>query len=326
MLNVFAIKEKHTVYECIREVGAGIEHDINIFGLDAPQGTNYNLNEIHNMPTFLGSARAPYTKPFFLYLEEIVTFEESGPFSLQVLAHSHPNFLGCISHIKDTCTQLFTKYGINCYHLPLSSHDKDRDRISRRIKSLADPRKPVTLVSWGSWNDVDDANWANRGIVQVDDIAYNLLRDGSNIKLIAKTKRQLRCEAFSGDSGRVCIQREYLHDQTELDDLFYEGDLFLLPSRQVHSASLTNAFSFGMPCVTSNGWGMSEYCFDNFNSLVGYRNSNFAERIKDLCDNRERLIKMSENTLAWYNSNHSRENHKANLHRLVDLAMSRHAK
>jgi glycosyltransferase involved in cell wall biosynthesis len=134
---------------------------------------------------------------------------------------------------------------------------------------------------------------------------------------------------------RVELVTDYLPD-ADLRDLLYTGDIFLLPSTQVHSASLTDAFSYGMPVIASNGWGMSEYCFNGLNSLIGVRSEslpNISEyvdsmlpRLIALCGDRGLLAKMSENTLAWYNSNHSRENHKANLHRLVNLAMSRHGK
>ena len=100
----------------------------------------------------------------------------------------------------------------------------------------------------------------------------------------------------------------------------------MIPSLQVHSASLTYALSYGMPCITTNGWGISEFCVDGFNSLRGEVESDgyaseMTRRIKELCENRSLLIKKSQNTLALSKSNHSRTNHKNNFANLINMAM-----
>ena len=135
----------------------------------------------------------------------------------------------------------------------------------------------------------------------------------------------------------VNIIHDYL-PKNKLEDIMYGQDVFLLPSKQVHSASLTEAFSFGMPSIVSNGWGMSEFCVDDFNCLMheieptSFRRwlgkppyesflNNIIPRIKSLCNNRELLIKKSENTLSWYMTNHCRENHINNFARLLNYVV-----
>ena len=159
MVEVYAIKNEHTIYRILRELGEDIEHDISIIGLDSPllgiKDPEYSIDIIGKY----------LEKPFFLYIEEYVTFGgnpnyENTRVDRATLAMflNHQNFLGFISHIKSTCKELYTEYGVNCYHLPMSSHDKDRQRIIERINSLKTDR-PVNLMAWSSWMDIDDHNF-----------------------------------------------------------------------------------------------------------------------------------------------------------------------
>jgi len=362
-LKVLAEKSSHGIYESLREAGRDIQHNVLIIGLDSERGAKDAVETIARR--FKTSADELLKTPFFLYLEDYITLvgtENSVPRDIASLL-KHPNFLGVISHIKDTCVKVFTSLGIRCYHLPTSSTEKDATRISNRIASLSSDR-PITLVHWGSYKDFTDDNAHNRGMGIVNQLVGGLLQKKVNVRLLMKNATLQRNMSKSGygapalnprafapfkdensleqHAERVELVTEYLAGE-ELQELFYTGDIFLLPSRQVHSASLTNAFSYGMPVIGSTGWGMSEYCFNSFNSLTGdvaeghfpYHEieridgmyvERMLPRLTALCGDRGLLAKMSENTLAWYNSNHSRENHKANLHGLVDLAMSRHVR
>jgi hypothetical protein len=59
--------------------------------------------------------------------------------------------------------------------------------------------------------------------------------------------------------------------------------------------------SFGMPCVVSDGWGMSEFC----NSLTSLPVKNI-NAIVDIINDKEALKVKRRNTFSYYMSNHSR--------------------
>lgn len=334
MINIISIKKNHTLYEILKSIVKDFDHNVNILGLDSPGG----INE----PAYLN--RENFELPFFLYLEEPSTFDgitsEDAPWDpinreVLNLFLDNKNFVGFISHIKDTCRLMTERYKKNCYHLPLSSSNKDLSLIGQRIKSLRGGRS-VNLFASSSWQDVNGGNFFNRGGVIIDELITRLLNDDVDINLTYKTPRSLSSQ--NKYPKNINIIGEYL-PKKKLEDVMYKQDIFLLPSRQVHSASLTEAFSFGMPCVVSNGWGMSEFCVDDLNCLMyeikssSYergRNQHYEDylnniipRIKKLCNNRELLIKKSENTLSWYLTNHCRENHINNFDRLLNLAMRR---
>jgi glycosyltransferase involved in cell wall biosynthesis len=361
MINIISIKEDHTMYDVLRTISEGVDYDINILGLDSPGGIDH--------PIYLNPKN--FELPFLLYLEEPSTFDgitrEEGferpptvakwdaqsmswslkstyryPVPLEVLSLflDNKNFMGFVSHLKDTCRIIFTKYKTNCYHLPLSSSKKNLNLIKQRIASLNEDR-PINLYTSSSWGDTTGGNFFNRGGRIIDELAIRLLDDNTNIKLTYRTPLAMK-NCLASYPTNMDLITEYL-SRDKLEELMSRQDIYLLPSRQVHSVSLTEAFSYGMPSVVSTGWGISEFCVDGFNSLMHsiedfnwsdkkengdwvpekYLN-NIIPRIKNLCEDRELLIKKSENILAWYDANHSRENHRNNFINLMDHIVRLH--
>jgi len=334
MINIISMKEDHTMYDVLRAISKGVDHDINILGLDSPDGINHSI--------YLSPKN--FELPFLLYLEEPNTFDGVhadplvtppwAPVPMEVLSLflDNKNFMGFVSHLKDTCRILLTKYKTNCYHLPLSSSEKNLNLIRQRIKSLKKDR-PINLYASSSWSDFRGNNFFNRGGRIIDELVTILLDNNINVKLTYRSPTPMKCKTLH--PTRVDVISEYL-SRDKLEELMAQQDIYLLPSKQVHSASLTEAFSYGMPSVVSTGWGISEFCFDGFNSLIhrvedfsspagcfSYLN-NIIPRIKNLCENRELLITKSENILAWYKVNHSRENHRNNFTNLMDHIVRQH--
>jgi glycosyltransferase involved in cell wall biosynthesis len=294
MVEVKALKYNHTLYNILREISSDIPYDINIIGLDDPyMGMNnpfYNNNEL-------------YSKPFILYTEEINAFNNPNIIT-------DKNYLGFISHIKNTCATITNNYGFETFHLPMSSKEKNIGKLNDTFESLINTDRPINLVAWGSWEDHNNNNFINRGGNEIDSLINQLLNLGLNINLYIKTSQNL--ESFINFPDKVTIINSYISDD-ELNELYYKCDLFLLPSKQVHSVSLTYAMSFGIPCIVSNGWGFDEYCND-MNS-INYLDIN---RIIDLIQNRNKLFLLRKNTLNYFNINHSRENHINNFKKILD--------
>jgi glycosyltransferase involved in cell wall biosynthesis len=218
--------------------------------------------------------------------------------------------LGLISHIKNTCSTISEQYNIETIHLPLSSTDKDIQLINEGFNSLINTDRPINLIAWGSWEDHNNNNFNNRGGSEIDELITYLLNIGLNINLYIKTSVSLECAKQFPD--KVKIINTYLSDN-ELNKLYYNCDLFLLPAKQVHSVSLTNAMSFGIPCIVSNGWGFDEYC--NSMNSINYLDRN---KIINIIENRNKLLILRKNTLNYFNVNHNRQNHITNFQKILD--------
>lgn len=298
MISVFAWKSDHTLYDIIRQSSKDIDLDINIIGLDHP------VNGM-NIPYYNHENPYIYDKPFFLYIEEYNTFQM--PNILQ-----HPNFKGFISHIKDTCEILWNNHKTKVFHVPLSSKDRPTKIVSKHIDSLNE--RSVNLIAWSSWNDIHDNNFFNRGGSLVDQLFIHLMEQGCDVTLSMRTLQELSAKKRFPE--RVNIYREYM-EKENMDNIFSNGDLFLLPSVQVHSISLTYAMSFGMPSIVSEGWGMDEFCND-INSV----NIKDLDKVVELCNNREELKRKRKNTFSFYSTNYSDTSYTQRFKTALQLGLS----
>lgn len=285
MIHVHCEKKGHTLYDLI---GNSLEifnndFDINIVGIDGNLSGPFYQNNIKKFAN----------KPFFLYIEEPQYINTPELIS-------SPNFRGFISHIKNTCEQLYIKYNYKTYYLPLYMDKKDTDRIHGLISTLKS-RSRVNLLAWGSWNDITDNNFYNRGGHFIDSLVSNLLIKNCKVNLTFKTNKNLRCKSSFPDN--VNIITKYLNKE-QMEEIFYNSDIFLLPSKQVHSISLLYSMSFGLPCVVSNGWGMSEYCSD-LNS-IHYKDT---DKIINIISDIDKLIHLRKQVLFDLNNRYNKKDY-----------------
>lgn len=68
------------------------------------------------------------------------------------------------------------------------------------------------------------------------------------------------------DSPRVTIFPQKL-PLSYMEDLLQRADIFALPSSRLHVVSILQAKSFGLPIVTTDGWGISDYTTEGVDSL-----------------------------------------------------------
>ena len=293
MVKIYCEKTKHTLYNTINEILShlSLDLDINIIGIDSILSSPFNES---NMPEFI-------KKPFFLYLEEPQYINTTELIN-------HKNFRGFISHIKNACEQLYTKYNKKTYYLPLCMDRKDISRILDHISTLQN-RDSVHLLAWGSWNDLADHNFYNRGGNAIDDLALDLLKNDCKVNLTFKTNKNLKCKSTFPNNVKVITK--YLSKE-EMDNIFYSADVFLLPSKQVHSMSLLYSMSFGLPCIVSNGWGMSEFCSD-LNSIL-YTD---IDKIKDIIRDKNKLIHLRKQVLFDLNNRYSKEDYSKRLYNIL---------
>lgn len=94
-------------------------------------------------------------------------------------------------------------------------------------------------------------------------------------------------------------------DESEkLSELFYESDLFLLPTKaECLGIVFCEAASFGLPSVTTNTGGIPSVVIDNKTGIVLANNSSgkdFANRISTLLSEPKRLTQMRKNAKDHY--------------------------
>jgi glycosyltransferase involved in cell wall biosynthesis len=56
--------------------------------------------------------------------------------------------------------------------------------------------------------------------------------------------------------------------ESEIDDLYAEADVFLLPSALLHAVSLTRALRAGLATVASDAFGVNEFIRHHVNGLI----------------------------------------------------------
>lgn len=292
MIKVIAFKNEHTIYNNIREAvnKLDIKEDLYIIGLDL----HGSIDHIDYKDIFIEVYNS--NNKFILYLEEPSAFAstEIGPdghwqitggVPYQIINNfiSNNKFLGFFTHIKSACSAISTEYGLPCYYLPISMEYKDRNRIKKRIDSLQDYNRPVNFLNWGTFRSqaqIEEAKqniphsfvlqdeqhqYKNRGGDIVDILIGSLLQNGINCTYSYRSfnKRPIHLQF----PDKINMYSDYL-DINELDELFYNTDMFLLPADQIRACSISRAMSFGIPCLVTNGWGFDELCLDGFNSIV----------------------------------------------------------
>lgn len=56
--------------------------------------------------------------------------------------------------------------------------------------------------------------------------------------------------------------------KNEFEAELRKADVFVIPAHRTHSMSISQALSWGIPVLTSNGWGIDHYVKDGYNGLV----------------------------------------------------------
>jgi len=293
MIKICCEKTSHTLYEMVNNALniLSLDLDVNIIGVDSVLSSPFNRSRMSEFTK----------KPFFLYVEE-------PKFINMPELVSHKHFRGFISHIKNTCEQLYKNYNNKTYYLPLYMDKKDVDRVIDNISSLKN-REHVNLIAWGSWNDVRDGNFYNRGGNAIDGLVSDLLQRKCKIHLTFKTNKSLKCK--SAFPNNVNIINDYLSKE-QMDNMFYNADMFLLPSKQVHSMSLLYSMSFGLPCIVSDGWGMSEFCSD-LNSIL-YTD---IDQIVGIINDRDSLMHLRKQVLFDLNNRYNQEDYVKRLFNIL---------
>ena len=197
------------------------------------------------------------------------------------------------------------------FHISLGCFDKELDKIRQSINTIG--KRPVTLLSWGTWRDTGNANFIDRGGDRINFLVNHLLNKGHNIRAVIRVGSHISCALNYPD--KVTLVNKYLAEK-DLYDLHYNSDIFLLPAQEVHSMSIVTAYSFGLPCILSKSWGMSE--FNNPFTSVDIDN---LGAIEELCSDLKVLRAKRINTLYYSQTHHSFATFAKSLKQILHIGM-----
>jgi hypothetical protein len=302
-------KSGHTIYKYLRDITSETDYDVNILGIDE----NALLKKF---------PKEAFDKNFFFYTESVVNY---NPNHLDIIEHD--NFRGFITHLSKTCSILWDMYKKPVFKLDLGIFHRTKDEIDfikKHIKKQCFSRD-IKFLSTTTYNDTLDSNFLNRGGAISDILMQRLLDNEYNVRLTHKGQNRFNFSSYYPEN--LTLIQNYISDR-EMHDLFLKNSFYLLPSVQVHAASLTMAMSYGLIPVISEGYGFEEYCSD-FNSIrcfsypdsiivnqginqdnisfIDYAeiDASFFVKFDELYYDREKLYLFRMNSLGQYISNYS---------------------
>ena len=168
---------------------------------------------------------------------------------------SQPSVLGIISHMRATVQDCITLFGQELSHkihyvpLALPPSTPFEDYHPRR------PRTGPTRFLWTSshgGNGVESC-WRLRGGPETLEAFTRLITmHGGNATLTLVGAPPLA--ALPGNVTRI----DGFQTEEAMHQLHVDNDVMLIPSVRIHSITVARAMRYGMPLITSDGWGYKE--------------------------------------------------------------------
>jgi glycosyltransferase involved in cell wall biosynthesis len=270
--NLVSLKENHTLYENIKKGCSTFckqseDCDVYIVGLDCHITHQTFPSIMHNV---ISSG-----KPYFLYMEHSNCVVDP-----EISYVNDTNFKGFITHLVETQAILRSKYpNVITFYIPVGVEKQNSDKV-KSVIDLVLTKPEITLLFWGSWNDIYNNNYIGRGGDKVNTLCNNLMQRHENVRLIAKSQNHMSCSRYN----RSMITRDYISYE-QLCNFHWDADILLLPSMQVHAVSIPFANSFGLPVLGNYNFGMSDFLIDGYNSIVYKDDSDYIENATNALSN-----------------------------------------
>lgn len=125
----------------------------------------------------------------------------------------------------------------------------------------------ITILFTNSYYDWDMSFYLRGGHILIR--AFNFLcKDYKNVRLIIRSnipKDYYDKNLLNND--KIEIINDFLSEE-ELAELYKKADLVVLPAARVHSHSICQAFSYGLPVISTNGWGIEEFITHKENGVI----------------------------------------------------------
>jgi glycosyltransferase involved in cell wall biosynthesis len=239
----------------------------------------------HRGPVFLPSIPFTYNQnPWVIEIEDPTTlfypFIHNGQTRKLRIARSpsfpiiktlleSPECKGIITHMKSTAAMVGQMFGSETirnkiHYTPLGV------RLPERYQrhEPAGPDEPIHLLFTNSWHQLAGSFDLRGGLDVLE--AFSVLRQRyPQLRLTLRTELPGLCPRHHRiiEEGWVRVIGRFL-TPPEMEALFAESHIFLLPAARVHIVSVLQAMSYGLAVVTSDGWGFREYVTHERNGLV----------------------------------------------------------
>jgi glycosyltransferase involved in cell wall biosynthesis len=192
---------------------------------------------------------------------------DSGFFPSVKALMEHDSCRGIICHVRSTAESipiLFAnpKLADKVSHIPLGicTRPKVKTRAADKI---------VTILFTNSWYQGATGFYVRGGLDVLE--AYSRLHsEHAGARLIIRSKlpddlppryRRIieRCD--------VQVIDQFL-TTSEIEALFRDADIYVLPSARLHVVSILQAMAYGLAIIVSDGWGIPEYVDHGGNGLI----------------------------------------------------------
>jgi len=129
-------------------------------------------------------------------------------------------------------------------------------------------KKEFTILFTNSYQD-HEFSFFLRGGSFVAEATLNLIKKHKNVKLIMRAGLSSVNKNFliNALGDNIEIIDKYCSEE-EMDQIYRRADIVILPAARIHSHSICQAFSYGLPVIGSNGWGMSEFIQNSENGIL----------------------------------------------------------
>lgn len=132
----------------------------------------------------------------------------------------------------------------------------------------------INILFTNSYYDQEQSFYLRGGHILVRAF-YHLCKKYKNVRLIIRSSIPTNYPDYwlIRDNDQIELLSSYLSEE-ELDSVYKKSDLVVLPSARVHSHSICQAFSYGLPIISTDGWGIDEFITHQENGLIlnGYDN------------------------------------------------------
>ena len=242
-----------------------------------PDGWSYGHQESESdlviAPTF------PWyegSKPWFVCIEDWVTLYRNdlangSTAGVDVLNHpkttvlrelfSRPNFRGIICHHRGTFQDLaYLQLTQKLHYVPVGIE-------VRPIKTLG-VGQPFKFVFINSWNRAQH-NFKLRGgelVLRAFQKVCESSHPNVKLNIVCGIDTDPDLNHWVENCPSVEITRGHI-DDAQLAYRIAASDCLLIPGHRVHVHSILYPFSFGVPVIGSDGWGMDEYIVDGVNGF-----------------------------------------------------------
>jgi glycosyltransferase involved in cell wall biosynthesis len=177
------------------------------------------------------------------------------------------NCRGVICHVRSTAESvsvLFRNPELRhkVFHVPFGIEKRPQRKIPRHDDA-------PTILFTNSWHQ-GATGFYLRGGLDVLEAYSRLFSKHPYLRLVIRSQLPDNLEPQYRriiDQGNVQVVDRFV-SAAEMENLFSNADIYVLPSARLHVVSILQAMAHGLALVVSDGWGIGEYVEDGKNGMV----------------------------------------------------------